>query len=135
MNRGSPGSGRHVFGHELLERRVVGLDDLALPHELNALDDHSLAGLEPRLEHAQAAVVVDACHLRDVDLVLGVDHEDPRAFLAFEDRLFGNDDGIDVLADGHGGLDVFAGQERARRGSRPPREAGMSRSARRRCCR
>ena len=34
-------------------------------------------------------------------------------FLAFDDRLLGDDDGIDVLADGHAGPDVLAGKERA----------------------
>ena len=44
---------------ELLERDFDRLDDLARPDELDALDDHPLSGLEPRLEHSQPLVVVD----------------------------------------------------------------------------
>ena len=98
---------------ELLERGFRHLDDLARPDELDPLDDHLLPGFEPRFEHAQALVVVDRADLDDLNLVGRVDDEDARPFLTFQDRLLGDDDGVDVLADDHGGLDVLAGQDRA----------------------
>ena len=38
---------------------------------------------------------------------------DPRALLALDDGLLGDDHGVDVLADGHPGPDVLAGEQRA----------------------
>ena len=98
---------------ELLQRNFDHLDDLARPDELDPLDDHPLPGLEPRLEHSQALVVVNRVDLHDLDLVGRVDDEDARPFLTFEDRLLRDDDGVDVLANGQRGLDVLAGQDRA----------------------
>ena len=80
----------------------TAFDHLARPDELNPLDDHLLPGLEPRLEHAQALVVVDRVDLDDLDLVGRVDDEDARPFLPFQDRLLRDDDGVDVLADRSG---------------------------------
>ena len=109
MKRGSALKDGGVGLLELFERGFDRLDHLARPDELDALDDHLLPGLEPRLEHAQALVVVDRADLDDLHLVGRVDDEDARPFLTFEDRLLRDDDGVDVLADGHRGLDVLAG--------------------------
>ena len=64
---------------ELSSGRVDRLDDLTRPDELDAFDDHLLAGLEPRFEDAQALVVVDRLDADDLHLVLRVDDKDARA--------------------------------------------------------
>ena len=98
---------------ELLERNFLHLDRLARLDELDAVDDHLLPGLEPRLEHSQALVVVDRVHLHAHHLARRVDNKDVRPFLPLQDSLLGNDHGVDILANGQIGLDVLARQDRA----------------------
>ena len=98
---------------ELLQRDLFHLDRLARLDELNTLDDHPLPGLEPGLEHSQPLVIVDRDHFHDLNLLGRVDNEDARPFLTLQDRLLRHDDGIDVLTNDHGCLDVLAGQDRA----------------------
>ena len=86
LSRGSAVSVDLELPDEPVERKFLGLDGLAWPHELRPLHDHLLPGLKARFHGEQTLVGVERLDDRQPDRVLVVNHQDAGPLLGLDRR-------------------------------------------------